>query len=47
MALLKIVGRSRTAHLRRDPARINGVTQDVRPAPGDREGECGHIELAV
>ena len=47
MALLEIVWRSRTAHLRRDPARVNGATQDVRPAPGDREGEGGHIELAV
>ena len=47
IALLKIVRRARASHLRRHPARIDGIAQHLGPQPRDREGERCQIELAV
>src|SRR3954471_19196982 len=47
ISLLEIVRRSRAAHLRWNPARVDRIAQDVGPAPRDGEGERGYIELSV
>src|SRR3954471_22038920 len=47
ISLLEIIRRSRAAHLRGNPARVDRIAQNVGPAPRDREGEHSHIELAV
>ena len=47
MALCEIVRRAGTAHSRRHPSRIDGVAQDFRPAPGDRERKRGEEQFAV
>src|SRR5262245_35303316 len=44
---LEIVRRARTAHFRSDPPWIDGVAQNIRPAPGDGEGERGDVQLAL
>ena len=44
---LKIVWRSRAAHFRLDPARIDGVAQNIRPPPGDGVGERCDVQLAL
>jgi hypothetical protein len=45
MPLFEIVRGTRTAHLRRHPAGIDGITQHVGPAPRDCERESRQIEL--
>src|SRR4029079_18872039 len=47
IAHVEIVRRARTAHLRRNPARIDGITRDIRPQPCDRESQRGDVELAL
>src|SRR5688572_13119487 len=47
MALFEIVGRPRTTHSRRHPTWIDGVAQDFRPAPRDRERKRGDEQFAV
>src|SRR3954447_4698870 len=43
----QIVGSTRSAHLRRNPARVDGVAIDVLPKPGDCHCEGRDEELAV
>src|SRR4029077_922508 len=44
---LQVVGRCGAAHLGRDPARIDGVAEYVRPRACEGERERGDMELAL
>src|SRR5262249_36648725 len=47
MPLFEVVGSVRATHLRRDPSRVDGVAQHLRPAARDGEGERNQVELAL
>ena len=43
----QIIGGSRAAHLRRNPTRVDGIAQHVRPPAGHSKGKRGNVELAL